>query len=82
MYVDYCLLNKLTIKNIYLLPCIQELLNRVRKLKVLLKINLLLGYWQLCIGELSVLKTVFNTLFSKYEFLIMPFRLCNTPIIF
>jgi hypothetical protein len=69
-------------KNIYPLPCIQELLDCVRKSKVLLKINLLLGYWQLYIGELSVLKTVFNTLFSKYEFLIMPFGLYNAPATF
>jgi hypothetical protein len=82
MCVDYYLLNKLTVKNIYLLPYIQELLNCVRKLKVLLKINLLSGYWQLYMGELSVLKTAFNTLFSKYEFLIMPFGLCNAPITF
>jgi hypothetical protein len=82
MCVDYCLLNKLTIKNIYPLLYIQELLNYIRKLKVLLKINLLSGYWQLCIRELSVLKTAFNTLFGKYEFLIIPFGLCNAPITF
>jgi hypothetical protein len=82
MYVDYHLLNKLTMKNIYLLPHIQELLDHVRKSKVLLKINLLLGYWQLCIEELLVLKIVFNTLFSKYKFLIIPFGLCNAPITF
>jgi hypothetical protein len=69
-------------KNTYLLPHIEELLDHVRKLKVLLKINLLLGYWQLCIEELLVLKIVFNTLFSKYKFLIIPFGLCNAPIIF
>jgi putative transposase len=44
MCVNYHLLNKLTMKNIYPLPHIQELLNRVRKLKVLLKIDLLSGY--------------------------------------
>jgi hypothetical protein len=82
MYVDYHLLNKLTMKNIYLLPHIQELLDCVRKLKVLLKINLLLGYWQLYIGELLVPKTAFNTSFSKYKFLVMPFRLYNAPVIF
>jgi hypothetical protein len=69
-------------KNTYPLPYIQELLNCIRKLKVLLKINLLLGYWQLHIGELSVPKTAFNTLFSKYKFLIMPFGLCNAPATF
>jgi hypothetical protein len=82
MYINYHLLNKLTIKNIYPLPYIQELLDYIRKSKVLLKINLLSGYWQLYIGELSVLKTAFNTLFSKYKFLVMPFRLYNAPIIF
>jgi hypothetical protein len=82
MYIDYRLLNKLTMKNIYPLPRIQELLNCVRKSKVLSKINLLSGYWQLRMGELSVPKTAFNTLFSKYEFLAMPFGLCNAPAMF
>jgi hypothetical protein len=82
MCIDYCLLNKLTMKNIYPLLCIQELLNCIRKLKVLLKINLLSGYWQLCMGELLVLKTAFNTLFGKYKFLVMPFGLYNTPVTF
>jgi hypothetical protein len=82
MYVDYRLLNKLTVKNTYPLPRIQELLDHVGKSKVLLKINLLSGYWQLRMGELSVPKTAFNTLFGKYEFLAMPFGLCNAPATF
>jgi hypothetical protein len=54
MYINYYLLNKKTAKNSYPLPQIRDLINIVGPAKYLIKINLLLGYWQVRIGELLI----------------------------
>ncbi|XP_055806907.1 uncharacterized protein LOC129875648 [Solanum dulcamara] len=82
MCVDYRALNKLTVKNKYLMPLIQDLLDRLSKASFFSKIDLRSGYWQLCIAKGDSPKTTCVTRYSRYEFLVMPFGLTNAPATF
>ncbi|GJX99931.1 putative reverse transcriptase domain-containing protein [Tanacetum coccineum] len=70
MCIDYRELNKLTIKNHYPLPRIDDLF------------DLRSGYHQLRVREEDIPKTAFRTRFGHYEFQVMPFGLTNTPTVF
>jgi hypothetical protein len=82
MCVDYWALNTWTVWNTYPLLRIQDLIDLVGSAKIVSKIDLLLGYWQVQVGEASILKTAFNTRFGKYKFIAMPMGLTNAPAIF
>ncbi|GKC05564.1 putative reverse transcriptase domain-containing protein [Tanacetum coccineum] len=82
MCIDYCELNKLTVKNRYPLPRINNLFDQLQGSSVYLKIDLRSGYHQLRVHDEDIPKAAFRTRYGHYEFQVMPFGLTNAPTVF
>ncbi|GJU81008.1 putative reverse transcriptase domain-containing protein [Tanacetum coccineum] len=82
MCIDYWELNKLTIKNRYPLPRINDLFDQLQSSSVYSKIDLRSGYHQLRARDEDIPKTAFRTRYRHYEFQVMQFGLTNAPAIF
>ena len=80
--VDYRQLSKMTVKNKYPLPRIDDLFDQLKGESVFSKIDLQSGYHQLRIKDTDVHKTAFRMRYRHYECLIMPFGLKNAPAAF
>ncbi|GJZ63107.1 putative reverse transcriptase domain-containing protein [Tanacetum coccineum] len=82
MCIDYRELNKLTVKNRYPLPRIDDLFDQLQGSNIYSKIDLRSCYHQRRVREEDILKTAFKTRYSHYVFQVMPFCLTNAPVVF
>ncbi|GKB79695.1 putative reverse transcriptase domain-containing protein, partial [Tanacetum coccineum] len=82
MCIDYRELNKLTVKNRYPLPRIDDLFDQLQGSSIYLKIDLRSGYYKLRVRDKYIPKTAFRTRYGHYEFQVMPFSLTNAPAVF
>ena len=81
-FVDFRRLNKVTKKNSYPLPLIDDILALLGKAKYFTSLDLKSCYWQVAMDEKDKEKTTFACHKGLFEFNVMPFGLSNAPAVF
>lgn len=82
MCIDYRALNKITIKNKYLIPLIADLVDQLDKARYITKLDLQFGYYKVRIAKGDEPKTACVTRYESFKFLVMLFHLTNAPTTF
>lgn len=77
--MNYHKLNAITRKDAYLLPPIKYSLDALSNAKWFSTLDLISGYWQVEMSKEAQEKTAFSPPERIFEFLSVPFRLCNAP---
>ena len=80
--VDFRRLNDITVKDVFPLPRTTDLLESFQGAKIFSTLDAAAGYWQVPLTEETIPKTAFITSEGLFEFLVMPFGLCNAPATF
>lgn len=80
--IDYRDLNKVTVKEHFPTPVIEDHLEMLNGMKVYSRLDLKDGFHHVKVAENSIKYTSFVTLFGQYEYVRMPFGLTNAPKIF
>jgi hypothetical protein len=80
MCLAYHALNKLTIKNMCLIPRIDEIFNRLQGAQCCTFLDLRSGYYQIRMKDADIPKTYIRTRYGSFEFLVMPLGLTNAPV--
>ena len=80
--IDYRLINKYTEPDRFPLPRINDLLHAVKTSRHFIALDLRAGYWQMPMHKDSIAKTAFRTHLDLFEYLCMPFGLCNSLMTF
>jgi hypothetical protein len=80
--IDFRQLNKVSVKNNYPLPRIDDLFDQLKDAKIFSKIDLRSGYHQVRIKDGDISKTAFRTRYGHYLFIVVSFGLSNAPVVF